>query len=150
MIFFLQPGTGKTFLGLKIADVLLQNQHLWRGASELNDHQPASPITVVCYTNHALDQFLEGILELKENLGFPVDILRIGGNSKSEKMQDYTLQKVRFQKRGKRPSKYFHMEAAAKEKVRLLEEVRSKRMDMVVRLQNLQGSFKSQFNFVLL
>lgn len=144
----MQPGTGKTFLGLKIADVLLLNQHLWRGEGEQNAQQPPNPITVVCYTNHALDQFLEGILELKESLGFPVDILRIGGNSKSEKMQEYTLQKVRFQKRGKRPSTYFHLEAAAKEKIRLLEEVRSKRMDMLMGLQNLQGSFESHYFYI--
>lgn len=42
------PGTGKTYVGLRIVETLLHNQ-----ISE-------KPILVVCYTNHALDQFLEG------------------------------------------------------------------------------------------
>ncbi|MEQ2212320.1 hypothetical protein XENOCAPTIV_029242, partial [Xenoophorus captivus] len=48
------PGTGKTYVGLKIAQALLTNQELW------NNGDPA-PMLVVCYTNHALDQFLEEI-----------------------------------------------------------------------------------------
>ncbi len=144
----MQPGTGKTFLGLKIADVLLLNKHLWRGGH--NAVNPPNPITVVCYTNHALDQFLEGILELKESLGFPVDILRIGGNSRSDIMKEHALPKVRYRKRGKRPPEYVHMESEAKDKVRLLEEVRSKRMDIVVGLQNLQGQWCLSLIFQIL
>lgn len=47
------PGTGKTFIGYKIAQALLANQTCWREAEQ-------TPILVVCFTNHALDQFLEG------------------------------------------------------------------------------------------
>ena len=50
------PGTGKTYVGLKIARVLLQTTSLW------DDEEDRSPILMVSYTNHALDQFLEGIL----------------------------------------------------------------------------------------
>lgn len=39
-------------MGLKIAQALLSNQDLWR--------EDKAPMLVVCYTNHALDQFLEG------------------------------------------------------------------------------------------
>lgn len=42
------PGTGKTFLGLRIVETLLSNAN-------------CCPILIACYTNHALDQFLEGI-----------------------------------------------------------------------------------------
>lgn len=42
------PGTGKTYVGLRIVETLLQY------------HVTSTPILVVCYTNHALDQFLEG------------------------------------------------------------------------------------------
>lgn len=42
------PGTGKTYVGLLIVKMML-----------LND-VTNKPILVVCYTNHALDQFLEG------------------------------------------------------------------------------------------
>lgn len=44
------------------------------------------PILVVCYTNHALDQFLEGIHEFH-----PEGIVRVGGRSQSEKMQACSL-----------------------------------------------------------
>lgn len=44
---------GKTFIGLKITELLLRNQ----GAEPWGE-QP--PLLVVCYTNHALDQFMEG------------------------------------------------------------------------------------------
>jgi CRISPR/Cas system-associated endonuclease/helicase Cas3 len=50
------PGTGKTYVGLKIARVLLQTASLWE------DDEERSPILMVSYTNHALDQFLEGLL----------------------------------------------------------------------------------------
>lgn len=45
---------GKTYVGLKIAQALLMNQNLWA------DESDTAPMLVVCYTNHALDQFLEG------------------------------------------------------------------------------------------
>lgn len=39
-------------MGLKIAQALLSNEDLWK--------EDEAPMLVVCYTNHALDQFLEG------------------------------------------------------------------------------------------
>jgi len=57
------PGTGKTYVGLKIARVLLDTASLWE------DEEDRSPILMVSYTNHALDQFLEGLLPMTgENL----------------------------------------------------------------------------------
>ncbi|KAG2492324.1 hypothetical protein HYH03_009275 [Edaphochlamys debaryana] len=44
------PGTGKTFLGVLLCDALLRLG-------------PEQRILVVCYTNHALDQFLEALLD---------------------------------------------------------------------------------------
>ncbi|XP_073443904.1 NFX1-type zinc finger-containing protein 1-like isoform X1 [Dendrobates tinctorius] len=79
------PGTGKTYVGLKIMYALLNNSNLWK--------QGSNPILVVCYTNHALDQFLEGILKyLKCN------IVRVGSRSSSEIMQKCSLSKIRNQK----------------------------------------------------
>ncbi len=49
------PGTGKTYVGLKIARVLLQSASLWQNGKE------HSPILMVSYTNHALDEFLGGL-----------------------------------------------------------------------------------------
>lgn len=40
---------------------------------------------VICYTNHALDQFLEGLLPVTNNL------LRVGSQSKNEELQKYNL-----------------------------------------------------------
>ena len=52
------PGTGKTYVGLKVVEALLCNRNKW-------DPKGKSPILVICYTNHALDQFLENILDIQ-------------------------------------------------------------------------------------
>ena len=79
------PGTGKTYIGLKIVETLLNNRASW-------DPTWTSSIVVVCYTNHALDQFLEGIIKQK---GVTIDnntqIRRVGGRSKSQLMEEYNL-----------------------------------------------------------
>ena len=62
--------SGKTFLGLKIARTLIQNAQVWNRAGD-------SPILLVCYTNHALDQFLEGISKFIDG-----GIVRVGGRCK--------------------------------------------------------------------
>lgn len=72
------PGTGKTYLGLRIVETLLKNRGSWI------DHQRV-PILVICYTNHALDQFLEGILQ------FTKMIVRIGGQSKCDALKPFSL-----------------------------------------------------------
>ena len=57
-------GTGKSFIGTLIAKAL----HLFTPKT----------ILVVCYTNHALDDILEGLLDV----GIPPDtMLRLGGKS---------------------------------------------------------------------
>lgn len=77
------PGTGKTFIGLKIVEAFLRNRLLW-------DRNMESPILVVCYTNHALDQFLEGIQTLCIDSHAP-NIVRIGGRCKSENLSACVL-----------------------------------------------------------
>ena len=74
------PGTGKTFLGVQLVRVLLatrrrladRDPHEDVGFSDdegFGDEAPevtvAAPILCVCFTNHALDQFLEGLLYLR-------------------------------------------------------------------------------------
>ncbi|XP_069808099.1 NFX1-type zinc finger-containing protein 1 [Dendropsophus ebraccatus] len=78
------PGTGKTYVGLKIARVLLLNTNVWK------THGESHPILVVCYTNHALDQFLEGIHQF---LG--EGIVRVGGRSSSEILKKFNLRELR-------------------------------------------------------
>ena len=60
------PGTGKTHVGTILSDILLQNL------------RPKAQILVVCFTNHALDSFIEGILKYTQ------DVVRIGGRCKNE------------------------------------------------------------------
>ena len=67
------PGTGKTHVGTILADIMLQN---------LN---PGAQILVVCFTNHALDSFIEGILKYTD------DVVRIGGRCKNEIVKKKTL-----------------------------------------------------------
>lgn len=71
------PGTGKTFAGVEILQVLLHNQ------KKAN----LGPIIIVCYTNHALDQLLEHIIDS----GTIVNILRMGAQSKSERLKNLNL-----------------------------------------------------------
>ncbi|KAL8806343.1 MAG: hypothetical protein Q9182_001373 [Xanthomendoza sp. 2 TL-2023] len=75
------PGTGKTFLGVALAKVVLR-------------HAP-KPILVACMTNHALDNFLGDLV--KQGI---TRIARIGGASKEEWTDGYTLPSIRknFQK----------------------------------------------------
>ena len=76
------PGTGKTYIGLKIAEVLLLNHEVW--------NMTRGPILVLCYTNHALDQFLEGILRFHGK-----DIVRVGSRSKNEELANFNLTNLR-------------------------------------------------------
>lgn len=73
------PGTGKSYTGEKIIKVLLANKRKTN----------LGPILCVCYTNHALDQLLEHLLDdgIKS-------VIRIGSRSKSERLQDLTLRVV--------------------------------------------------------
>ncbi|RWR99588.1 NFX1-type zinc finger-containing protein 1-like protein, partial [Dinothrombium tinctorium] len=82
------PGTGKTFVGLRIVQTLLKNSHYW--------NQTDSPILIVCYTNHALDQFLEGMLPFCDS------IIRIGGRCQSEALQEKCLNYTRELRRCER------------------------------------------------
>ncbi|KAM9068296.1 NFX1-type zinc finger-containing protein 1 [Sarcophilus harrisii] len=78
------PGTGKTYVGLKIVQALLTNEQVW----QINTRK--FPILVVCYTNHALDQFLEGIYKCHKT-----SIVRVGGRSNSEVLKQFTLRELR-------------------------------------------------------
>ncbi|KAK6982965.1 NFX1-type zinc finger-containing protein 1 [Biomphalaria glabrata] len=78
------PGTGKTYIGLIIMNILLEN-NVTKDSPESN-----GPILVVCYTNHALDQFLEGILEFCSE-----GIVRVGGRSSSKLLENYNLRSLR-------------------------------------------------------
>ncbi|KAL8921443.1 MAG: hypothetical protein Q9172_004035 [Xanthocarpia lactea] len=70
------PGTGKSYTGVSIIKVLLRN----RNVGELG------PIICVCYTNHALDQLLEHLVQDGVE-----QVVRIGSRSKSELLKNVNL-----------------------------------------------------------
>ncbi|KAI6102496.1 P-loop containing nucleoside triphosphate hydrolase protein [Pisolithus croceorrhizus] len=74
------PGTGKSFIGALLAKAL----HM----------RTKQTILVVCYTNHALDQFLEDLI----GIGIPrEDIVRFGGRAKPalEDLSVFKMQRER-------------------------------------------------------
>ncbi|KAI1812209.1 hypothetical protein GGS20DRAFT_41895 [Poronia punctata] len=73
------PGTGKSYTGEKIIKVLLANKE--RGK--------IGPILCVCYTNHALDQLLEHLIDDGVD-----QIVRIGSRSKSERLEKVNLRAI--------------------------------------------------------
>jgi len=77
------PGTGKSFIGALLAKALMQ--------------ETAEKILVICYTNHALDQFLADLLDI----GIPAgDMVRLGAKS-TNRTEPLQLFKQAF--RGSRP-----------------------------------------------
>ena len=82
------PGTGKTYMGIKIVDALCNNSKVW-------NPDGSSPILVVCYTNHALDQFLNGIKEIKIPTSHRfIRIARVGGRADAG-LAEFALRKIR-------------------------------------------------------
>ena len=75
------PGTGKSYVGKLLLSILLKNRHLY-------ESQP-SPILLVCYTNRALDSFLEDMLDVTNK------IIRIGGRSKSDVLEIHNLASIK-------------------------------------------------------
>ena len=74
------PGTGKTFLGVQIATALFQNN-------------PRIRILCLCYTNHALDSFLESLLDSGMKLE---QFIRLGSSPKiSDRLKERCLNEVR-------------------------------------------------------
>ncbi|KAG6009649.1 hypothetical protein E4U21_001713 [Claviceps maximensis] len=73
------PGTGKSYTGEKIIQILLENK----------TEAKLGPILCVCYTNHALDQLLEHLLDKGIE-----KVIRIGSRSKSERMINLNLKNI--------------------------------------------------------
>lgn len=69
------PGTGKSYVGAILAKILTANTR--------------KPIVVVCFTNHALDTFLENLLD------YTSKIVRVGGRSRSSKLEPFNLSAIK-------------------------------------------------------
>ncbi|KAI5201119.1 hypothetical protein E4T39_05341 [Aureobasidium subglaciale] len=73
------PGTGKSYTGVALMKTLVNNRKTGK----------LGPILVVTFTNHALDQSLEHLLD--EGI---TQVVRIGSRSKSERLTNLNLRKV--------------------------------------------------------
>lgn len=92
---------GKTYVGIQIVRALLSFKNpsirprYFPFARDIRSK--LSPILCVCYTNHALDQFLLGLIHSGiEN------IVRVGGRSRSESLEPYNLRNLEKPNLGKR------------------------------------------------
>ena len=61
------------------------NEDVLKCDDELLQLRQRTPILVLTYKNNALDQFLKGTLDHTKNL------VRVGGGSKDEALEDYNL-----------------------------------------------------------
>ena len=85
------PGTGKSFVGIKIVQILVKNTQSMLCMDAFDEEQKLDlgPILCVCYTNHALDQFLEGLVE-----GGMRNLVRLGGRSQSKQMKAFSISEL--------------------------------------------------------
>jgi hypothetical protein len=96
------PGTGKTYVGVRIVQTILANateadvpaEQLEDGVrlAAIHPKMSLAPVVCVCFTNHALDQFLEDLV----NSGAVKldDVVRVGGRTKSSMMMDRSLRSL--------------------------------------------------------
>jgi hypothetical protein len=73
------PGTGKSYTGVALMKVLMAN----KAAAKLG------PVICVTFTNHALDQILEHLVDAEVE-----QVIRIGSRSKSERLMPLNLRTV--------------------------------------------------------
>ncbi|XP_059169736.1 NFX1-type zinc finger-containing protein 1-like [Physella acuta] len=119
------PGTGKTYVGLKIMQILFANCHVVvRGVR--NDK--FGPILVVCYTNHALDQFLEEMLKF-----CPRGIVRVGGKMDCVALKKFNLSELRRESRDS-----LSMRNCIRDCHRVMDAIGAEIMDLVFKMQKSQ------------
>lgn len=128
------PGTGKTFVGLQIVKTLhinMKRPYLPPEPGRVTTTceyssegvVPRTPILVLCYTNHALDQFLELLLGNIDDL----KVVRVGGQCKSDSLQEFTLARLRseaIRKMGGMPRVYLKYKKEEERGLEKLERVK--------------------------
>ena len=128
------PGTGKTYVGAKIVRCLLENRKHW-------DPDKISPMLMVCYTNHALDQFLVKVLEFLPKR----EIIRVGGRCKSEQLEECNLK--RFTRRYRNYSQRGLIQKNIRENEAELEACKvalAKAGDKVLEFSHLEGCMNTE------
>ncbi|RLN90337.1 hypothetical protein BBJ28_00013206 [Nothophytophthora sp. Chile5] len=69
------PGSGKSFIGTILTQIIVEAK--------------VAPVLIVCYTNHALDQFLCNLLDIGIT-----SLVRVGGQCKEPRLEKYNLSKL--------------------------------------------------------
>ena len=152
------PGTGKTLIGKTIVEALVINKAKW-------DPQSTSPILVVCYTNHALDQFLEKLIEMKKDFesnkksckntsSTLCKIIRIGGGYKNKEVEECSIkhlnskgtQEANQRNRKRPPSHTANHYFSLKRKLSKLSKEIKKQMELII--YNEQPSVKDLSDFI--
>ena len=85
------PGTGKTFVGVKIIELLLS------ASTPLH-----SPILILTYKNHSLDEFLKDMIKR-----IPHGVARVGGRSQEKELSSCTLNELKRSKEFRMPELVF-------------------------------------------
>lgn len=89
---------GKTYLGIQIARLLVHNlkkcarlgkAHPTHQFAPMRSHEHR-PILCLCYTNHALDQFLMGLIESGIK-----SVVRVGGKIRRDELKEYDIKNIR-------------------------------------------------------
>lgn len=115
VVYLLLMPAGKTYVGIQIIKLLITNttnshraanRDGWQQHRRTAQHpvagQPAAaaaskpdsgPILAVCYTNHAIDSLLEGLLDAGVATASG-EMVRVGGGSKSERLEALNLREV--------------------------------------------------------
>ncbi|CDW79810.1 nfx1-type zinc finger-containing protein 1 [Stylonychia lemnae] len=126
------PGTGKTYVGENYVKILLNNKK--------KGYFQEGPLLIVCYTNHALDQFLELISKYTDNF------VRVGGRSKNEKFADHTLPKYVQNNSGRQSNKYYllkkEVEKLGNQILRKLSELQNNDFTIITSLEKNQDGQK--------
>eukprot|EP00210_Caulerpa_lentillifera_P007100 g6793.t1 len=91
------PGTGKTFLALQVMRALLSFTDDDDFGRSSYGQKSLAPILCVCFTNHALDQFLVGLLDAGIT-----GVVRVGGNCKNERLEKFNLKNLEKPNLGKK------------------------------------------------
>ncbi|GBB94409.1 hypothetical protein RclHR1_02350008 [Rhizophagus clarus] len=123
------PGTGKTVVGIELMKVLLAKE---------NRKSKIGPILTICFTNHALDQFLEHLLD--EGM---TNIVRLGSQTESERIREYNLEEVcKKYGRNKKLLSRSHMKLGQIEKD--IDKIKGNLLSQWVSWENIQGYLKNE------
>ncbi|KAG8528996.1 uncharacterized protein KY384_006685 [Bacidia gigantensis] len=131
------PGTGKSYVAVQLVKVLLQHRKQAEMRPIIIMWAPLAPWLTGCFTNHALDQFLEHLVDdgIKK-------IIRVGGQSKSTVLEPLNLRHVASEMEQTKTEKHAAWELHTK-----LETYGNAIEDLLFRLHD-PGSLSSILEFL--